>query len=414
MTTCSEPTKTTELVKWKMATNDSILPGNWLGVFGGGQLGRMFTHAAQRMGYHVAVWEPEPNCPAGQVADMHLQSSDTNSTQPVASTSDDPAIPQQAVEELAKLCRAVTVEFENIQSALLRNAEKYTCVRPSADFLEVCQDRVREKSSLSGAGFPTTPFRAVRNIQDLATARSELGLPLILKTATSGYDGKGQFKLHAEEDIDIAFANLASDHMIAEKCIDFQAEVSMIVARNAGGQMECFPLFENEHANHILDVTRCPVQPAFAHLEKDAIEICRGIADRFDVEGLFCVEFFVDSNSQLLINEIAPRPHNSGHLTIEACNCSQFEQQVRAVCNLPLARPRLLQPAAMANLLGDIWTAGEPRWSSALESSDTHLHLYGKASARPGRKMGHITLLDKDSDAATERVRLIRARLNRS
>ncbi len=378
--------------------NRSIQPGSWLGVFGGGQLGRMFTHAAQRLGYHVAIWEPEANCPAAQAADRHLQ----------------PASPDEevaAASELGVLCDAITIEFENINSGYLRTAALTSRVCPGAEFLQICQDRVLEKSSLSQAGFPTTPFLPVQNPSHVSQAIDAFGTPIVLKTARSGYDGKGQAVVHNRNEIRATFENLDSNHLIAEKWIPHQAEVSMIAARNASGQIECYPLVENEHANHILDVSRCPVQPKLLSLQSQATEICRGIAARFDVEGLFCVEFFVDARGELLINEIAPRPHNSGHLTIEAFDCSQFEQQVRAMCNLPLARPVQLRPAAMSNLLGDVWSAGEPDWNAALVQPSVHLHLYGKSQARVGRKMGHVTVLDDDAEHAADKAREIRKTL---
>ncbi len=382
-----------------MSDRATISPGSWLGVFGGGQLGRMFTHAAQRLGYHVGVWEPEANCPAGQVAERHFQPSG-------------PGEERAAAIELSRLCRAITIEFENIDSQYLHAAAQHACIRPGAEFLEICQDRVLEKSSLSKAGFPTTPFCPVRSLDDVRHALNALGLPLVLKTARSGYDGKGQVVIRHESSAAQAFNNLASDHVIAEKWIPYQAEVSMVTARNARGQIECFPLFENEHANHILDVTRCPVQPQLLRLQRHAEEISRGIANQFQVAGLFCVEFFVDAGGDLLINEIAPRPHNSGHLTIEAFDCCQFEQQVRAVCNLPLARPQQLRPAAMSNLLGDVWQNGEPQWSHVLAEPNTHLHLYGKSQPRVGRKMGHLTVLDADSTAAATKARHLRSALS--
>lgn len=376
----------------------SIQPGSWLGVFGGGQLGRMFTHAAQRMGYHVMVWEPEANCPASQAADQHLQPVDAE--QESAHTL-----------ELASKCAAITLEFENINSTYVRNAELVTRVCPGAEFLEICQDRVLEKSSLSKAGFPTTPFLPVQNPAHVAQAIEAFGTPIVLKTARSGYDGKGQAVVRSASEIDSVFNSLESTHLIAEKWIPYQAEVSMIAARNASGQIECYPLVENEHANHILDVSRCPVQPKLVRLQTQATEICRGIASQFKVQGLFCVEFFVDAGGDLMINEIAPRPHNSGHLTIEAFDCSQFEQQVRAMCNLPLARPVQLRPAAMSNLLGDVWSAGEPNWNSAFVQSSVHLHVYGKSQPRVGRKMGHLTVLDDDATNAAQKAREIRKQL---
>ena len=307
-----------------MIDADQILPGSWLGVLGGGQLGRMFTHAAQRMGYHVAVFESARDCPAGQAADRHFG----------ASQSDSP--PVTSVADMAKLCSVVTLEFENISRELAEEVTQYTALHPSAYFLAMCQDRKNEKGSLSAAGFPTTPFASLNCIEDVHSAAQTLGLPLVLKTSTSGYDGKGQTVIRALDQVDSAWESLGTSDVIAEKWIDFEAEVSMLVARNAGGQIEAYPLLENEHANHILDVSRCPVSPALGVYEQQAREICHGIAERFGVIGLFCVEFFIAKSGALLINEIAPRPHNSGHLTIEAFTCSQFEQQVRAICNLPL------------------------------------------------------------------------------
>jgi len=379
----------------------TIKPGSWLGVFGGGQLGRMFTHAAQRLGYHVAIWEPETNCPASQAADQHLQ----------------PAGPEQeraAALELGQLCDAITLEFENINSTYLRIAAPHSLICPGADFLEICQDRVLEKSSLAAAGFPTTPFFPVQSLEHVAHAIEQFGTPVVLKTARSGYDGKGQAIVRTAADARAIFESLESNHLIAEKWIAYQAEVSMIAARNASGQIECYPLVENQHANHILDLSRCPVSTSLAPLQTRATEICRGIADRFQVVGLFCVEFFIDASGDLLINEIAPRPHNSGHLTIEAFDCCQFEQQVRAMCNLPLARPVQLRPAAMSNLLGDVWSAGEPDWNAALVQPCVHLHLYGKSEARVGRKMGHLTVLADDATAAAAQARAIRQQLSAS
>ncbi len=377
----------------------TVTPGNWLGVFGGGQLGRMFTHAAQRMGYHVAIWEPEENCPAGQAADRHFQ--------PAGAEQE-----RDSALELGQLCKAVTLEFENINSNYLRIALPHAFVCPGPEFLEICQDRVLEKSSLANAGFPTTPFLPVQTLAHVDQALTQFNAPIVLKTARSGYDGKGQAIVRSQAEAAPVFASLASDHLIAEQWIEYQAEVSMIAARNARGQIECFPLVENEHANHILDVSRCPVRPELMPLQAHATEICRGIADRFEVVGLFCVEFFVDMKGELLINEIAPRPHNSGHLTIEAFDCSQFEQQVRAMCNLPLARPNQIRPAAMSNLLGDVWSAGEPDWKAALVQPSVYLHLYGKSEARIGRKMGHVTVLADDASTASSYARQIRRQLS--
>lgn len=373
----------------------AILPGSWLGVFGGGQLGRMFVHAAQRLGYHVAILDREENCPAAQAADRHFGGFESGSDSEL-----------EQVKLMAQACSAVTFEFENVSSHLVRLAQQRTLVRPNVDFLEMCQDREQEKNSLQAAGFATTPFRRIGSAADIPAAATDLGWPLVLKTARSGYDGKGQIVVRNPSDVESAWNSLQTDRAVAEQWIEFQAEVSILCARNLAGQIETYPLFENEHANHILDVTRCPVRGEFASLEQSAAEIARGVADQFAVEGLFCIEFFISGDGRLIINEIAPRPHNSGHLTIEAFNCSQFEQQVRAVCNLPLAQPIQIAPAAMANLLGDHWANGEPNWQRILRIPQAHLHLYGKSSPRKGRKMGHLTCVSESTDAASLARRL--------
>ncbi|MBX3423152.1 MAG: 5-(carboxyamino)imidazole ribonucleotide synthase [Pirellulaceae bacterium] len=367
----------------------SVQPGSWLGVLGGGQLGRMFTQAAQRLGYQVAIYESEPESPAAQLANRNFCPSD----QPGVS-------PEALVQRMAHLCDVVTLEFENIPASMVRAAADHCLTHPCAEFLELCQDRKREKQSLSSIGCPTTPFTPVTSQSEAAAAGAQLGWPVVLKTACSGYDGKGQCLVRAPADLPAAWNKLNSDHVVAEKWIDFVAEVSMLTARNAAGQIVHYPLFENQHSHHILDVTHCPVRPELLPFQEQATEICRHVAQSFSVVGLFCIEFFVSRDGRLLINEIAPRPHNSGHLTIEAFDISQFEMQVRAICNLPLRTPRQLSPAAMANLLGDLWRDSTPNWNAVLELPQTFLHLYGKSEARSGRKMGHITVLD-DYHAAT-------------
>lgn len=375
-----------------MERSDSIIyPGSWLGVLGGGQLGRMFSHAAQSMGYHVATFEPEVASPAAQAADRHF--CETSSGESAESL----------VSEMAKCCSAITLEFENIDAGLVRIAAEHSLTRPGVDFLEICQDRVKEKSSLSEAGFPTTPFCPVSSESEVHKAAEKLGWPLVLKTARSGYDGKGQRIVRDASAVASAWKDLDDTHSVAEQWIEFDAEVSMIAARNASGEIVCYPLLENDHANHILDITVCPANLGLQRYAAEATEICRGIADKFNVVGLFCVEFFCATNGQLMINEMAPRPHNSGHLTIEAFNCSQFEQQVRAICNLPLVQPEQIRPAAMANLLGDLWGNSEPKWTAAMQHPAAHLHLYGKSEARPGRKMGHLTIVQETAPEMTAR-----------
>jgi 5-(carboxyamino)imidazole ribonucleotide synthase len=380
---------------------EPILPGSWIGVLGGGQLGRMFAVAAERLGYYVAVFDRELNCPASQVAQRHFG----------GEPADQDKSDQQLVDEMAGQCAVVTLEFENIAGSLVHSAANHTRTCPGAKFLKICQDRNLEKSSLQRIGCPTTPFRHVTNLQQASQAADQLGWPIILKTACSGYDGKGQISVANADDLPIAWENLKTDHAVAEKRIDFIAEVSMLAARNAAGQFVCYPLIENQHASHILDISCCPARGDLSKHQSQAQQICLAIAEAFEVAGLFCVEFFVTADGSLLINEMAPRPHNSGHLTIEAFDISQFEMQVRAICNLPLITPTLRSPAAMANLLGDVWKCGTPNWSELLRHPGAFLHLYGKSQPRTGRKMGHITVLDRDCQSAVEKSAALRARL---
>lgn len=303
----------------------SIEPGSWLGIFGGGQLGRMFTHAAQARGYHVSVFEQEDNCPAAQAADRHIQpSTDAASGGQVQSSV------QASVEQFARGVQAITLEFENVDAAWLESAARWAPTRPGAEFLNTCQHRFREKTAVQTAGFPVTPFHAVASANDIVEAGQVFGWPLIVKTCRSGYDGKGQVVVASADEAATAFAALQTDEAIAEQRIDFVAEVSMLGARNARGDIVTYPLVENSHANHILDISRCPVSPPLLRYEAEAEQIVAGIAQQFRVEGLFCVEFFIDAQRGLMVNEIAPRPHNSGHLTIEAFSVSQFDQQLRA------------------------------------------------------------------------------------
>ena len=368
---------------------DRILPGARLGVFGGGQLGRMFTHAAQRLGYHVVVFTDEADCPGSQVADATVRGD---------------YLDPNAVREFAQQVDVVTLEFENIHLEAVQRAAEWTLVRPSVEILAIAQHRIREKRTLRDLGFPVTPFHEVRGYQELPGVAEQLGWPLVLKTAKWGYDGKGQRKAHSLIEANDALELLGPEPVIAEKWITYQAEVSVMVARNPSGQIATYPMFTNTHVRHILDLTTCPARSELQNVAKSAQAIARGVAESLQLEGLLCVEFFVDADGQLMINELAPRPHNSGHLTIEAARTSQFEQQVRAVCNLPLGETTLIQPAAMVNLLGDIWGDNAPRFDLALERPMTYLHLYGKREARRGRKMGHITVLDQSPRLAGERA----------
>ena len=350
----------------------------------------MMTFAAHAMGYHVAVLDPEDNCPASQCADRHFVPGENWEW-------------NQDTDEFAELCDVITLEFENIDRGLIAKLGEMKPMHPGAEFLGICQDRITEKKSLESAGIPVAPNRQVTDQGELSAVLDALPFPFVLKTSRCGYDGKGQQLVHTADDAYSAWERFDHQPLIAEAWIEHIAEVSVISARNRAGHFESFPMFENAHSNHILDVTTCPVREDLRDIEEAAIAICRTIAESFEVIGLFCVEFFVTADHRLMVNEIAPRPHNSGHLTIEATTLSQFEQQVRAVCNLPLSKPRLLGSASMANLLGHLWENGEPNWSAALDKSTcdhaVSLHLYGKSEPRPGRKMGHLTVVGLGTDS---------------
>lgn len=375
----------------------AILPGATLGVLGSGQLGRMFTIAARQLGYRVNVYSPDTDTPAGQVGDVEVAA---------------PYEDLDQVREFARGVSVVTFEFENVPSATSRACAEVTPVRPDGEVLHITQHRLREKGFLESNGFPVTPFRRIGSLDDLQGAAAELGLPAVLKTASFGYDGKGQQKLKPGADLAAAFAALKGAEGIFEAWVEFEKEVSVVAARTLDGQFAAFPVFENAHANHILDVTFAPaIIPE--KLAREAVELSRGILTKLNVVGLLTVEMFVTRKGGLLVNELAPRTHNSGHLTIDACATSQFEQQLRAVCGLPLGSTELRKPAAMANLLGDEWfrAGGVPKWASALRDPGLKLHLYGKAEPRRARKMGHLTALADSVEAAVARVRSARERL---
>jgi 5-(carboxyamino)imidazole ribonucleotide synthase len=375
----------------------AILPGATIGVLGSGQLGRMFAIAARQLGYRVQVYSPDRDTPAGHVADKEW----------VAPYDD-----LDSVRQFARAVNVVTFEFENVLSITTEAVGEIVPVRPAGRVLHITQQRLREKTFLQSNGFPVTPFRAVNSLNDLLTAARDLGLPGVLKTASFGYDGKGQTKVRSETDLEPAYNALRGAEGIYEAFVDFEKEVSVVAARTLSGEFRAFPVFENAHANHILDVTFAPAAIS-EKLANDAIEIARGILDKLDVVGLLTVEMFVTRDGRVLVNELAPRTHNSGHLTLDACVTSQFEQQVRAVCGLPLGSTELRAPAAMANLLGHLWAEGKPNWSAALEDPLIKLHLYGKAEARVGRKMGHLNATGATIHEAVERVTLARERLLR-
>jgi 5-(carboxyamino)imidazole ribonucleotide synthase len=374
-----------------------ILPGATLGVLGSGQLGRMFAMAARRMGYRVHVLSPDSDTPAGQVADVEIRAEYAD---------------LDAIRRFARGVDVVTFEFENVPAATADAAAEFAPVRPSGQALHVAQQRAREKRFLAGHGFPVTPFAWIRTEPDLEAALLTPGLPGVLKTASFGYDGKGQTKVATADAARAAWTAMGQREAVLERFIDFDREVSVVAARGVNGWVESFGVIANLHTNHILDVSVLPaaVPPA---VERRAAEIARGVLEALDLVGVLCVEFFLTVDGDLLINELAPRPHNSGHLTIDACMTSQFEQQVRAICGLPPGATELLRPAAMANLLGDLWQEGEPDWAAACAMPGVHLHLYGKAAPKPGRKMGHLTALAATGAAARALVVSARDALTR-
>ncbi len=361
-----------------------ILPGATIGVLGSGQLGRMFAMAAMRMGYRVHTFSPDEDTPTGQVAELEITAS-----------FDD----LEAIRAFARNVDVVTFEFENVSAAAAAVAGEHAPVRPSGHILHITQQRVREKAFLADGGFPVTPFARLRSASDVAEAVGQIGTPAVLKTASFGYDGKGQRKVGSPEEVRVAWDELGGQEAVLERFIDFDREVSMIGVRGANGWIATYGLVENTHRDHILDTSVYPAAVP-ARVEREATEIVRGLLERLDVIGVLCVEFFLSRDGGLLINELAPRPHNSGHLTIDACVASQFEQQVRAICGLPPGATELLRPAAMVNLLGDLWAEREPDWAAACLVSGVKLHLYGKSEPRPGRKMGHLTALARDPQEA--------------
>ena len=364
-----------------------ILPGSTVGVLGSGQLGRMFALAARRMGYRVHTFSPESDTPTGQVADLEIEAS-----------YDD----LDAVRRFARGVSVVTFEFENVPAATAQAAAECAPVRPAGSVLHVTQNRLREKTFLARHGFPVTPFRAIRSIEEVRSAVRELGCPAVLKTASFGYDGKGQTTVRSLQEAEHACGAGNQLERIYEAFVDFEREVSVVAARGADGSFAHWGVIDNTHRNHILDLSVCPADLP-PDVARGAVEIARGILESLDVIGVLCVEFFLTKSGKLLVNELAPRPHNSGHLTIDAHVTSQFEQQLRAACALPLGSTRQVRPAAMANLLGDLWAGGEPNWPAACAMPDVKLHLYGKADPRPGRKMGHLTAL---ADTPTEAAHL--------
>ena len=379
----------------KSIAGSPIAPGATIGMVGGGQLGRMFAIAAAQMGYRVGVFCGSPDEPAAQVAAFH-----------VCAPLDDRA----AIDAFAAQCDVITLEFENIPAATIAACGRHAPTYPHASVLATAQDRLEEKSTLRAAGLPVTPFASASDAASLSRAAETLGWPLIVKTRRSGYDGKGQHRLAGPDDAAGVDWSGGGD-WIAEAVVPFDCEVSVIVARSSCGETATFPVLENDHRHHVLE-TSCLPASIGGSLADRARQIAVAAAEHLDVVGLLCVEMFVVGD-EVLINEVAPRPHNSGHLTIEGCHTSQFEQHVRAICGLPLGRTDLVSPAAgMINLLGDLWSDGNdsPDWASALAVPGVRLHLYAKGAARKGRKMGHLTLLGATPQEVLEQLRGARQR----
>ncbi len=366
-----------------------IVPPETLGILGGGQLGRYFVMAARTMGYRTVVLEPDPNAPAGSVADEHL----------VAAYDD-----EAALRQLAGACAAVTTEFENAPSEAMEWLSTQTVVHPAPLAVGIAQDRRREKIFLRDNGVPIAPFAVIETSVDIADA-VDLVYPAILKTARLGYDGKGQIAVASHDQLAAAWAELDRQPSVLEERLQLDGEVSVVLARGSNGEVAIYPTAHNTHVDGVLDCTVVPFHAPGA----DALAAL--IAAALDYVGVLAVEMFI-VNGRLLVNELAPRPHNSGHWTLDAARTSQFEQQVRAVCGVGLGNPSLVAPAAaMVNLLGDLWGAGEPDWGSSLADSDASLHLYGKTSARPGRKMGHITVTAENVAEAQRRAVALRTSL---
>jgi 5-(carboxyamino)imidazole ribonucleotide synthase len=370
-----------------------ILPGATIGVFGSGQLGRMMALAARAMGYRIHTYSPDRDSPTGQVADREV----------VAAYED-----EDALRDFVRQVNIVTFEFENVPSVVAEIAEAEGIpVRPGGNVLHTAQQRAREKQFLANAGLPVAPFALVTTLPQLEAALVEIGTPAVLKTAAFGYDGKGQSRIDNPRQAADAWLALGGQPAVLEGFIKFQHELSVVAARGVDGAFVHYGALENIHRDHILDLTIAPARIP-REVANEAVALARATLEKLDVVGVLCVEFFWADDGRLLINELAPRPHNSGHLTIEAAFTSQFEQQVRAICGLPLGSTEFLRPAAMANLLGDLWHNGEPDWVAAYATPGVKLHLYGKQSARKGRKMGHLTALAPTVDEAIANV--LRAR----
>ena len=365
----------------------SILPPATLGILGGGQLGRMFVTAARTMGYEVIVLDPDEHSPAGSMATQHLNSAFTDTA---------------SLDYLIQHCAVITTEFENIPVQALEYLSRSLPVYPSAQSMAIAQNRIKEKTFIQSLGIKTSTFITLETDSDLVKVDS-IKFPAILKTATLGYDGKGQVVCHNQQDVEKAFSDINVACVLEQK-IDLEKEVSVVLSRNQQGETFFFPVAENEHVNGILDVSIAPAEVS-STLAELAFNTAQKIADGLDYCGVLAVEFFISTDEELLVNEIAPRPHNSGHFTLDACYSSQFEQQVRMICGLSSGNCRLHTPVAMLNLLGDVWPkSSTPDWKAVLQVDRSSLHLYGKKQARAGRKMGHINFLADDVMQARDKL----------
>ncbi|HVW64459.1 MAG TPA: 5-(carboxyamino)imidazole ribonucleotide synthase [Nitrosospira sp.] len=376
-----------------------IMPGAMLGILGGGQLGRMFIMAAQRMGYRVTVLDPEEHGPASSIADRHLRADYLDSA---------------ALRELGSSCAAITTEFENVPAHSLKTLAEYGVVSPAASSVAIAQNRILEKQFLVDSGLEVAPYAVIqdgqepRNVKSIfpgARSGSSSDLfPAILKISRLGYDGKGQQRVNSQAELDKAWVAMDREPCVLEQRMALSSEVSVVVARGFDGEVETFPVSENQHRNGILDISIVPARVAPEIIQK-ACKLAVCIAEKLDYRGVLCVEFFVldtGPEARLLVNEIAPRPHNSGHYTMDACVTSQFEQQVRTLCGIPLGSTAMRGTAVMVNILGDLWRKGEPPWQEVLRHPNVKLHLYGKLAARPGRKMGHYTVLAETIEAGLQ------------
>jgi 5-(carboxyamino)imidazole ribonucleotide synthase len=375
----------------------AILPGATIGILGGGQLGRMTAMAARSLGYRVQVMDPDPSCPARFVVDACFEGSWNDA---------------KAAANLARGCDVVTLEIEQISLESLRAAQRYAPVRPGEALLAIIQDRIAQKEWLAAHQFPVGPFRSVRSLDNMRAALDAFGHNCFVKSARGGYDGRSQLRItpRGGESAELAWRALGQHPSIAEQAIALEREISVLVARSPSGDLKSFPSATNHHENQILAWSVIPSSIPVA-MELEAQRIACSLAEQLSLEGILAVEMFVTQGGTLLINELAPRPHNSYHASERSCVISQFEQHVRAVCDLPLGNTDVLRPAAIANLLGDAWADGEPRFDRALEVDGVRLHLYEKHTARPGRKMGHLSAIGDTPEDAVKRVLEAKSRL---